>query len=82
VQTQVEEVVVVLPSARLICGDPGRRTRSVVKLGTGSSVAFTKSSTEPSCKKQFIWFFGTPRACQLNDLSSAYIISTSYLGQE
>jgi hypothetical protein len=27
-----------------------------------------KSSTEPSCKKQFIWFFGTPSACQLNAL--------------
>lgn len=31
-------------------------------------MATMKSSTVPSWRKQFIWFLGTPRACQLNHL--------------
>jgi len=72
-ETKVEEVVVVLPISCSSCYSVTKLTLSVVKLGTGSRVALTKSSTVPSCKKQFIWFLGTPRACQLNALISASV---------
>ena len=56
-----------------------RPTLSVARLGTGSSVALTKSSTVPSCRKQFIWLRGTPRACQLNSLLMSKIpVSPTY----